>query len=69
MLARSACIGKVDAGPAAIALTPRSGANFDGATAAGLEDKGGRLLLKERIDDPAERLERLAVVLCELTAE
>ena len=69
LLARRAGIEKVDAGPAAIALTPRSGANFDGATAAGLEDKGGRLLLKERIDDPAERLERLAVVLCELTAE
>jgi transcription-repair coupling factor (superfamily II helicase) len=60
VLAHAAGIARVDAGPAAIALTPRRGFAGD---AAGLEAKDGRLLLRERIADPAERLARVAEVL------
>jgi transcription-repair coupling factor (superfamily II helicase) len=59
-LAREARIERIDAGPAAIALTPRR--DFTG-DAPGLELKGTRLLLKERIEDEAERLERVRTLL------
>ena len=63
--AKAAHIARVDAGPAAIALTPRR--DFAGdAGAAGLEEKGGRWLCKERIEDAAERLHRVAELLAEL---
>ncbi|MEJ7934850.1 DEAD/DEAH box helicase [Sphingobium sp. AN558] len=46
MLARVLHISRVDAGPAAIALTPRQGCPVK-AKEAGLEEKDGRLLLRE----------------------
>ena len=57
--ARAAEVARVDAGPAAIALTPRRGARID-AAAAGLTEKGDRLLLAERIEDGDARLTRVA---------
>ena len=64
--ARAASIARIDAGPAAIALTPRP--DFAGR-AEGLERKGDRLLLKARIDDPRERLARLRELLEELVPD
>ncbi|MCP3735771.1 DEAD/DEAH box helicase [Sphingomonas sp. RP10(2022)] len=58
-LARDRGVARIDAGPAAIALTPRPGAD----AIAGLTEKNGRWILGERIDDPGERLERLATLL------
>ncbi|TCP37053.1 helicase-related protein [Sphingomonas sp. BK235] len=66
--ARAAGIAAVAAGPAAIALTPRPGVEID-AAAHGLEAKERRLLLRERIDSPHERLERAGALLRELAAE
>ncbi|HEX8402962.1 MAG TPA: DEAD/DEAH box helicase [Allosphingosinicella sp.] len=62
-LARAARIARIDAGPAAIALTPRK--DFEGV-GDGLERKGDRLLLKERLEDPRERLDRLRALLEQL---
>jgi transcription-repair coupling factor (superfamily II helicase) len=46
LAARALHIARIDAGPAAIALTPRR--EFDADTGgAGLEEKNGRLLLRE----------------------
>ena len=62
--ARAVRIARIDAGPGAIALTPRR--DFAGdAEGAGLERKGGRLLLAERIDDPVARLSRIETLLDE----
>ena len=61
-LAKSAGIAQVDAGPGAIALTPRHGFS-GGAATFGLEEKNGRLILSERIDDEAARLERTRMLL------
>ncbi len=58
--AREHHVARIDAGPAAIAFTPR--ADFAGE-ATGLTEKNGRLLLTERIEDPAERLARVEAVL------
>ncbi len=58
--ARAAAIARIDAGPAAIALTPRKGV---GAVPGGLTEKNGRLILAERIEDPQARLERIAALL------
>ncbi len=59
--ARAAGIARIDAGPGAIAFTPRPG------TAAsepeGMTRKGERLLLAERIEDPRLRLERVEALL------
>ncbi len=63
--AHAAGIARIDAGPAAIALTPRADRNVD-AVAAGLVAKGDRLLLSERIEDPMERLARLEALLEEI---
>uniref|UniRef100_UPI001576EB71 hypothetical protein n=1 Tax=Sphingomonas bacterium TaxID=1895847 RepID=UPI001576EB71 len=58
LAAQGAGIARIDAGPAAIALTPRR--EFAGdAEAAGLVEKNGRLLLAERIEDGTERLARV----------
>ncbi|MFN3946145.1 MAG: DEAD/DEAH box helicase [Allosphingosinicella sp.] len=58
-LAREARIARIDAGPAAIAFTPRP--DFAGdAKAAGLEEKDGRLLLREAIEAPGDRFARVA---------
>ena len=55
-------IARIDAGPAAIALTPRRDA--DGLDALpGVEASGDRLILRERIDDPVARLDRLITLL------
>ena len=60
--ARACGVARIDAGPAAIAFTPRK--DFAGdADAAGLVEKGGRLLLAERIANPAERLARVEAML------
>jgi transcription-repair coupling factor (superfamily II helicase) len=58
-------IARIDAGPAAIALTPRPGFAADTA-AAGLTEKGDRLILAERIEDADARLERVRQLLDEL---
>ena len=50
VLACNAEIARIDAGPAAIALTPRPGRTLAGA--GELVEKGGRYLLAERINDP-----------------
>jgi len=55
-------IARIDAGPAAIALTPRRGFSAD-AEAGGLTRKGDRYLLPERIEDAGERLDRVQAVL------
>ncbi|TVV70232.1 TRCF domain-containing protein [Sphingomonas solaris] len=60
--ARAAGIAAITAGPAGIALTPRRGTTID-ADAHGLYRKGDRLLLRERIDDPVARLDRLGELL------
>jgi transcription-repair coupling factor (superfamily II helicase) len=65
-LARAAQIARVDAGPAAIALTPRPKFSGDGA-ALGLVSKNGRLVLAERIPEAA-RLARLQGLLEALVA-
>ena len=64
-LARAAMIGRIDAGPAAIALTPRHGFSGD-AEAAGLIAKKDRLILNERIEDVRSRLGRVRTLLEEL---
>jgi transcription-repair coupling factor (superfamily II helicase) len=65
-LARAAGVARIDAGPAAIALTPRLGVELD---APGLERKGDRLLLKERLDDPRERAARIRALLEEIAPD
>ena len=65
--ARATRIARVDAGPAAIALTPRS--DFAGdAEAVGLTEKNGRLLLLERFDDAYSRADRVAELITSLAA-
>ena len=61
--ARALGIARIDAGPAAIALTPRRDAPPALGEIDGLVEKDGRLLLKEPHEDAAERLERLAALL------
>ena len=61
LLARAANIARIDAGPAAVALTPRR--DFEGPELPGLVRKGDRLILAERIDDPQARLARIVEVL------
>ncbi len=57
ILARAAHVARVDAGPAAIALTPRDKSGFDPGEAE-LMEKDGRWLLKQQSSDE----ERLAFV-------
>ena len=66
LAAHDAKIARIDAGPAAVALTPRPDFAAD-AAAAGLAEKNGRLLLAERIEDAGERLERVRALLDALT--
>ncbi|UYY76896.1 helicase-related protein [Sphingomonas sp. R1] len=61
LLARAARIARVDAGPSAIAFSPRHDFNAD-AEAAGLTAKKDRLLLVAAIGED-QRLERIQVVL------
>ncbi|UYY60238.1 TRCF domain-containing protein [Sphingomonas sp. S2-65] len=67
LLARSAGIRRVDAGPAALAFTPDG--SFEGDPQAhGLAEKNGRLLLAEAIEEPAARLQRVEALLAELAS-
>ena len=68
VLARGADVEKIDAGPAAIAFTSRRGATLK-AGGTGLDEKNGRLLLREALDDPLERLARTEDVLAELASD
>ncbi|MFL9841898.1 helicase-related protein [Sphingomonas sp. ST-64] len=64
--ARALGILRIDAGPAAIALTPRAG--FEGNTkAAGLKPRNGRLILAEATED-ADRSARIQALLDTLEA-
>ncbi len=64
LLARGAGVAKVDAGPAAIALTPQQ----RGDAPEGLAEKNGRWILPARIDDAEERLARVGEVLESMVA-
>jgi transcription-repair coupling factor (superfamily II helicase) len=68
VLAREARIERIDAGPAAIAFTPRSGFAGD-HEACGLEQSKDRLLLRETIEEPQDRLARAEAILTELAAD
>ena len=68
VLALTAGVEKIDAGPAAIAFTPHPGATLEPRVAE-LEEKNGRLLLREALDDPLERLARIEDVLAELASD
>jgi len=63
MLAQDAGVRRIDAGPAAIAITPVNAAE---KAPAGLEDKEGRWLLRPESEQPAERLAELEGVLADL---
>src|SRR5690606_14296294 len=62
-LARDADIAKVDAGPTAIAFTPRTEPTKRSVAAAGLISRNGRLLLEDAVASPAERLTHIEKVL------
>jgi transcription-repair coupling factor (superfamily II helicase) len=62
-LARVAGVARVDAGPGGIALTPYGKARLK---AEGLEAKGERYVLAERIEDAAERAARVQALLAEV---
>jgi transcription-repair coupling factor (superfamily II helicase) len=63
--ARAARISRVDAGAAAIALTPRG--DFAGdINSVNLTEKNGRFLLQERIEDPYARVDRVADLVASL---
>jgi transcription-repair coupling factor (superfamily II helicase) len=61
---RAAGIARIDAGPAAIAVTLRPGAKAPPAS-LDLREKSGRWLLAERIEDPHHRLVRVDALLDE----
>lgn len=61
LLAQAAAVAKVDAGPAAIALTPQ--ASGTAPAMDGLTEKNGRWILSARIDDAGERLTKVRDVL------
>ncbi len=65
-LARDANIAKIDAGPSAIAFTPRGDITKRALSATGLVEKGGRLLLDASIASQVERLARTEKVLRQL---
>ncbi len=64
-MARALAIAKIEAGPAAIAMTLRPHAHADVA-AAGLVEKAGRYLLTETLHDGAHRIERVQEILAQL---
>ncbi len=66
VMARSAEVARIDAGPAAIALSPRR--TFAGQSIPALEPSSDRLLLKEAIEDPDRRLERTRALLEDMLA-
>lgn len=56
VLAREADVARVDAGPSAIALTPRNELTKKAIAAADLKPRNGRLLLEATIASPVDRL-------------
>lgn len=64
-VARGTEIARIDAGPGAIALTPRKAFVAD-AAAAGLVAKNGRLILDERLEDASARIARISDLLEQL---
>jgi transcription-repair coupling factor (superfamily II helicase) len=68
LAARSARVARIDAGPAAIALTLRE--DFTGnAAMAGLIEKNGRFLLTDALADPMNRLKRVETLLSALAED
>jgi transcription-repair coupling factor (superfamily II helicase) len=67
-LACSARVARIDAGPAAIAITPRKDFGGD-AKAAGLKEKNGRLLLAEQIDAGEARIQAVSTLLEQLSPD
>lgn len=63
LLARAAGVRRIDAGPAAIAITPD---NAKGKAPQALEAKEGRWLFRPESDEPAERMHELEGVLADL---
>jgi transcription-repair coupling factor (superfamily II helicase) len=59
VLARDANVAKIDAGPSAIAFTPRGDVAKRAVAEAGLTTKSTRLLLEAPIASPSERLDRV----------
>jgi transcription-repair coupling factor (superfamily II helicase) len=66
-LAREARVARIDAGPTAVALTPRHDFDLDAAPAA-LERKGERLILREETEEGERRLRRVSELLETLAA-
>jgi transcription-repair coupling factor (superfamily II helicase) len=66
VLLREANIAKVDAGPNAVAFTPRVEPTKKAVAEAGLAPRNGRLILEEAIDIPADRLARIEAVVRQL---
>ena len=64
LLARSAGVSRIDAGPAAVAFTPRKP---KAAVPAGLEEKNGRWLLRSSSEQPGDRLAEVETVLADLS--
>ena len=62
VMMREANLAKVDAGPNAIAFTPRVEPTKKAVAEAGLVARNGRLILEEAIAKPADRLARIEAV-------
>ena len=65
LLAKAAAVARIDAGPAAVAFTPRE----PGPAPDGLEEKNGRWLLRLSAGEDAERLGAIEGVLAELAGD
>lgn len=63
VMLRDAHIAKVDAGPNAIAFTPRVEPTKKAVAEAGLVARNGRLILEEKVDSADERLVKIEKVL------
>lgn len=63
VLARETGVARIDAGPAAIAFTPRGGTSVEKWSDAGLEVSGERFVLNVSITDVNERGDRIASLL------
>lgn len=63
VMMRDANIAKLDAGPSAIAFTPRVEPAKKAITDSGLTQKNGRLILDEKLSEPGDRLVRAEAVL------
>ena len=63
VLMRDANMAKLDAGPNAIAFTPRVEPTKKAVAEAGLTPKNGRLILDEKIAEATDRLVRVEKIL------